>query len=197
MESLFERITEFDHNILIFIQKNLRFEAVTPVMIYSSWLVNAGIFWILLSLLLICFKRTRMIGIVTLSSITFCFLINNVLIKNLVGRTRPFDRYDDLVALIKHPTDSSFASGHTTCSFASAGILSRFLNKPLAAVTISYACLVAFSRLYLGVHYPSDVLVGFLIGLIGSMLVYKFFDKRYELDKYKMKKVRERAEENT
>lgn len=183
---IFQRITEIDHQILLFIQENLRFDFLTPAMEFSSFLVNSGVFWILLCLVLICFKRTRMIGIVALTSVAFCFLINNVIIKNLVARARPFDTFDDLIPLIERPTDFSFASGHTTCSFAAAGVLVRFLNKPLAVVTILYAVLVAYSRLYLGVHYPTDVLCGFLIGLLGSLLVYHFYSKRFELDKYKL-----------
>ncbi len=123
-----------------------------------------------------------------LSSITFCFLINNVIIKNLVARTRPFDLYDDIVVLISKPTDYSFASGHTTASFASVGILCRFLEKPWAALAVAYALLVAYSRLYLGVHYPSDVLCGMLIGLLGSMLVYWAYSQKFDLQKHTLRR---------
>ncbi len=183
---IFDKITEIDHQILLFIQENLRFDFLTPVMEYSSFVVNAGVLWIALSIVLIFFKRTRMVGIVSLTSLAFCFLINNVLIKNIVARARPFDTFSDLVPLIKKPTDYSFASGHTTASFASAGILVRFKNKPLIIVTVLFAFLVAYSRLYLGVHYPTDVLCGMIIGTLGSILVYYFYSKRFDLDKYKM-----------
>ena len=153
----------------------------------SSTLVNAGLFWILLSVVLICFKRTRMIGIVTLSSIAFCFLVNNVVLKNVVARARPFDTYSDIIPLIAKPTDYSFASGHTTCSFAAAVSLSRFLNRPLAIVSLVFAALVSFSRLYLGVHYPTDVLVGLAIGFFGSFFIYYLYSKKFDLDKYKLR----------
>lgn len=183
---IFDKITEIDHQILLFIQQNLRADFLTPVMEYSSFVVNAGVLWIVLSIVLIFFKRTRMIGVVSLTSLAFCFLINNVLIKNIVARARPFDTFSDLVPLIEKPTDYSFASGHTTASFASAGILVRFENKPLIIVTVLFAFLVAYSRLYLGVHYPTDVLCGMIIGTLGSIAVYYFYSKRFDLDKYKM-----------
>ncbi len=187
MDQIIDKIYEIDHAILLFIQENLRVDFLNPIMEISSLLVNAGILWIVLSLILMCFKKTRMMGIVTLSSIAFCFLINNVIIKNVVARARPFDTYSDIIPLIAKPTDYSFASGHTTCSFAAAGVLCRFLNKPLAAVTVIYAALVAFSRLYLGVHYPSDVLVGFIIGFCGSLLIYYLYSKKFDLDKHKLR----------
>lgn len=194
MSDIFVKITELDHKVLLFIQNHMRCDFLNPVMEISSLLVNAGILWILISLGLICFKRTRMIGVVSLSSLAFCFLINNVIIKNVVARARPFDTFNDLVPLITKPKDYSFASGHTACSFAASGVLCRFFNKPLAVVTACYAVLVAYSRLYLGVHYPTDVLCGFLIGIIGSLVVYHFYARRFDLEKYSLKP--HKAEEN-
>lgn len=186
MENIFEKIYEFDHSVLVYIQENLRYSGLTPIMTASSFIVNVGLFWILLGVVLTCIKRTRMIGIMTLSSLALCFLVNNVMIKNAVARLRPFDKYTDLIPLIKKPTDYSFASGHTTASFASAGILARLLPKPYAVITVLFAFTVAFSRLYLGVHYPTDVICGMIIGIAGSTAVYIFFKKKYDLDKIRL-----------
>ncbi len=185
-EMLYETILEFDHSVLIFIQENLRAAFLTPAMEAVSYSVNAGILWILLSAVFICFKRTRVMGIAMLTSVAFCFLINNVIIKNVVARTRPFDLYDDIIVLINKPTDYSFASGHTTASFAAVGILCRFVEKPWAVLAALYALLVAYSRLYLGVHYPTDVLCGMLIGVLGSMFVYWLYSKRFNLEEHKL-----------
>lgn len=186
MNQVIDKIYEIDHSILLFIQEHCRFELLTPVMQVSSILVNAGLLWIVLCILLICFKKTRVVGLVALSSLAFCFLITNVFLKNLVARARPFDTYSDLIPLIKKPTDFSFPSGHTTASFATVGVLVRFLNKPLIAVTVIYAFLVAYSRLYLGVHYPSDVLCGMLIGTLGSCFIYYIYSKKFDLKQYKL-----------
>ena len=125
-----------------------------------------------------------------LSSLVVGLFVNNVIVKNAVARARPYDTYNDLITLIKKPRDTSFASGHTTASFAAAGILVRFLNRPLSAAVICYAVLVGYSRLYLGVHYPSDVICGCLIGISGSIAVYYFYSRRFDLDEKKKKKLR-------
>ena len=133
--------------------------------------------------------KTRMIGIITLSSLALCLLVNNVCIKHIVARARPFDTYSDLYPLIKKPTDYSFASGHTTASFAAAGILARFIPRSLAIVSVVFAVTVAFSRLYLGVHYPTDVICGIMLGLSGSILTYYIYSKKFDLDNYKIRKI--------
>lgn len=193
MNDIIEKIYEIDHAILLYIQEHWRTDYLTPLMKTSSLFVNIGIVWILLSIILICIKRTRMIGIMTLTSLAFCICINNIFVKHLVARARPFDTYSDLVPLIKKPTDYSFASGHTTASFAAAGILARFLQRPLSVLIVVFAVLVAFSRLYLGVHYPTDVLCGMVIGILGSTFIYIMFKRKYNLDEIRLSK---RTEKN-
>ena len=187
LEGIIESIYAFDHSVLVFIQENLRFDLLTPLMQGVSLSVNVGAIWVLLGAVLLCFKKTRMIGTVMLSSLLFGLLINNVVIKHAIARARPFDTYSDLVTLIRKPTDYSFASGHTTASFAAAGILVRFLNKPLATAAVCYAVLVGYSRLYLGVHYPTDVLCGCLIGICASLLAYRLYEIKFDLEKYKLR----------
>ena len=189
MDNFLEKIYEIDHSALLYIQENLRADFLTPIMKVSSLFVNIGILWILLSVILIIIKKTRMIGIMTLTSLALCIAVNNIFIKHIFARARPFDTYSDLVPLIKKPHDYSFASGHTTASFAAAGILARFLQKPFAAAVIAYSIIVGFSRLYLGVHYPTDVLCGMIIGLAGSAVVYILFENKINnLDEYKLSK---------
>ncbi|MBQ2348442.1 MAG: phosphatase PAP2 family protein [Clostridia bacterium] len=189
MNNIIEKIYRFDHFVLYFIQEHIRCEVLTPIMNISSTLVNIGFIWVISCLIMLCFKKTRMIGIITLSSLALCLLVNNVCIKHIVARARPFDTYSDLYPLIKKPTDYSFASGHTTASFAAAGILARFIPRSLAIVSVVFAVTVAFSRLYLGVHYPTDVICGIMLGLSGSILTYYIYSKKFDLDNYKIRKL--------
>lgn len=90
--------------------------------------------------------------------------------QNIVARPRPFAEIEALIPLIAKPTDFSFPSGHTTASFAVALVMLRMLPKKIGIPAVVLAALVAFSRLYLGVHYPTDVLTGFVVALVGSSL---------------------------
>lgn len=141
---------------------------------------NVGWFWIALGIVLLCFKKTRPAAITALLSLALCFLITNVFLKNVVARVRPYDAYSTIIPLIAKPHDFSFPSGHTCASFACSLIYVRMLPKKYGISLVVLSCLIAFSRLYLGVHYPGDVLGGFLIALAGSALVYRIMKPRLE-----------------
>ena len=105
-------------------------------------------------------------------------LITNVCLKNLVARTRPYEVVEGLVPLIRKPTDYSFPSGHTCASFACTLVLYRILPKKYGVPAVLLAALIAFSRLYVGVHYPTDVLGGLAVGIFSSCLVLWIGKKR-------------------
>lgn len=133
-----------------------------------TMLGDSGWFWIVLSILLMIPKRTRWIGITSFTALVIGALITNVTLKNLVARTRPYEVVDGLILLIERQSDFSFPSGHTCASFAAAVVYWRMMDKKYSIPLLILAALIAFSRLYVGVHYPSDVLAGLLIGLFAA-----------------------------
>lgn len=108
-----------------------------------------------------------------LLSLLFSLLVNNLFLKNLVERSRPFDVIQALTPLIPRPHDFSFPSGHTASSFAAAGVFFRRLPRRLGVPALILAAFIGVSRLYVGVHYPSDVLFGMLSGLALSFAAEK------------------------
>ncbi len=171
-------LQQLDGTILLAIQA-MRMNWLTPIMVFASTIGNAGLIWILLGLTLSIIPKTRKLGFLALASLLCCFLVNNVLLKNLVARPRPYTQLPDLSLLVPYPKDYSFPSGHTCSSFAVSGSLwhsGKTWNK-LRIPALILAILISFSRLYVGAHYPSDVIVGAAIGLIGSAIVTKWGTK--------------------
>lgn len=166
-------IQHIDTMILLFIQEHMRVEVMHGFWRAVTSLGNVGWFWILTCLLLMANKKTRRAGITALCSVALGALMTNVVLKNLVDRTRPYEAVAAVIPLIPYPGDSSFPSGHTCASFAAALIYIRMLPRKIGIATVVLAALIAFSRLYLGVHYPSDVLAGFLIACLASAAVYR------------------------
>lgn len=165
-------LQQLDMSILLWIQEHLRIAALTQFWKVITFLGNGGWFWLVAAAVLLIPKKTRRVGITALLSITIGFLITNVLLKNIVARPRPFDAYTEIIPLITRPTDFSFPSGHTCASFACALVFFRMLPKKYGVPAVVLAGMVAFSRLYLGVHYPGDVLGGFLVAAFASTLAY-------------------------
>lgn len=132
-------------------------------------LSDHGEIWIISCLLLFCFRRTRRYGVVMAVSLFFSLLFTNLLLKPLVVRPRPFTLLPEVALLIDQPTDWSFPSGHASISFAGACPI-WFWNKRWGAAALVLALLIVFSRLYLSVHYPTDLLAGIAIGTMGAFL---------------------------
>lgn len=161
---------ELEEQILLFVQDHMRNAALTPVMKGITLLGDMGAVWLLISVGLCLTKRERRTGITGLCAVGLSVMVNNVFLKHLIARARPFEVIQNLVPLISKPTDYSFPSGHTACSFAVAFLLFRKLPKKYGIPCLILAALIGFSRIYLGVHYLSDVLVGAADGITLSYL---------------------------
>ncbi len=166
-----------DGQILIFIQESIRNPVCDPIFKSITHLGDSGIFWILLTILLLCFKRTRRAGVYSLCALLGALLVNNIILKNLVNRTRPYEVVEGLRCIVGYAHDASFPSGHTGASFASAVAIRRQIPKKFAVFFLVLAGLIAFSRLYVGIHYPTDVLGGLITGVGIGVLVNVLGDR--------------------
>lgn len=159
-------------NILDWIQ-TLRTPFLDKIMVFITRLGDAGIIWIVLSIVLLLIPKTRKSGAVMVAALVVDVLLCNIVLKNLVARTRPYDVNTGVHLLVAKLHDYSFPSGHTAASFASVTALYLAGEKKLWKFALVLACLIAISRLYLYVHYPTDVLGGILFGVISGYLGYR------------------------
>ncbi|WP_314048789.1 phosphatase PAP2 family protein [Peptostreptococcus stomatis] len=155
----------FDMAILDLIQSNIRTGFMDAIMPFITQLGDAGLIWIILSIGLIIPKKTRKIGFVMIIALILNGIICNIILKPMLARIRPFDVNTAIKLLINKPRDFSFPSGHTSASFTAASVL-FFRKSKLFVPSLILAFLISFSRLYLYVHYPSDVLAGLVLGVL-------------------------------
>ena len=153
--------------------QNLRTDIGDTIVPLITKLGDAGMIWICLTIVLLIIPKTRKTGVIMMAALLVDVLLCNVLIKNLVARTRPFDVNTAVQLLVAKPRDYSFPSGHTAASFASVTALYLAGEKKLWKIALVLAVLIAFSRLYLYVHYPTDVLGGIITGAIAGYIGYK------------------------
>jgi len=199
MEAVLSRLAEsFDLPILDWIQANLQSELMDTVMPIVTMFGDAGIFWIACALLLMIFPKTRRMGLGMGFALAMGLLVCNVTLKPLVARIRPYDYQIDILGrswesllaagrlLVDTPHDFSFPSGHTIASFEACTVL-MLGNKKLGIPATLLAIAIAFSRLYLYVHYPTDVvasvILGTLFGILGFWLAKKIPMKRGKYEK--------------
>lgn len=161
--------------------QQLRSGPLDAVMRFVSWTGNHGTVWILLAVLLILMKRQRGHGLSASCALILDLVSCNLVLKPLIGRERPFALVPDMELMISPPLDASFPSGHTAASFAVVFAL-KASGSPLWKPALVWAILMAFSRLYLYVHWPTDVLggiaLGAVVGWIGAKSVQKLISKR-------------------
>ena len=174
---------ECDERILLWIQENLRFDFLTPIMKFITHLGDAGIIWIILSIVLLFFNKTRKAGIYSISALIIMLLFNNMFLKEVINRTRPYEVIEGLKLLIPKQPDPSFPSGHSAASFASTTAIYRHIPQKAGIPLLILAFLISFSRLYVGIHYPTDVIGGIIIGVIIGIIVNIIGDKIYDIKK--------------
>lgn len=173
-------LNPFDAAVMDFVQKffhNPVTDAVFPILTYLG---EYGVIWIFISLVLLFSKKYRKFGFLALMALLLSFLVGEVLIKNIIGRSRPWMDFPDYVLMIPGPSSYSFPSGHSSSSFTAATVF-FYMNKKFGICALILAALIAFSRVFLFVHYPSDILAGALLGVffgVVTVQVYKMIEKK-------------------
>lgn len=185
-----ETLVALDGALLLWIQENIRHDILTPLILAVTKTGNAGLIWILCSIFLLGRKQTRKAGLAGLLALLFSLLLNNLLLKNAVMRIRPYEVVEGLVLLTERAHDFSFPSGHTGSSFACATAVCLMLRQCrrknrfiLYGVLLGYAALMGFTRLYIGIHYPTDVLVGMVTGIFCGFFAYGVIQYASQLQK--------------
>lgn len=173
---MLEVIQQFDQGALWWIAQHVRLEWLNPLVVFYTSLGNTGLGFIAVALLLLVFRQTRRGGATALTAMALGMLVTNLTIKPLFTRPRPWVVMDGFVSLVTSSDPHSFPSGHTTAAFAfGVGLFLTLKPKWAKAAALAAAALMGLSRLYVGVHFPTDVLAGAVIGtccgLIANWLV--------------------------
>lgn len=142
------------------------------IMITVSSLGNSGFIWIVIACIFLLFPKYQKIGITMLLALFIMLIVGNIGLKTLIKRSRPFQINPNIQLLIPPPGGYSFPSGHAFSSFAGAGVLAKS-NRRIGILGFILAGFIAFSRLYLYVHFPTDVFAGIVLGLITSEFTWK------------------------
>lgn len=174
---MLETLAGIDGNMLLFIQDHIRQTWMDGFWTSITHLGDGGMIWIVLALILLIPKQTRKAGAAALIALALGALVTNVALKNVIARVRPYEVVEGLRLMIERQHDFSFPSGHTCASFAAAFALWLSIPRKWGTVCMILAVLISLSRLYVGVHYPSDVLGGMVIGLAAGWCGWKVMEK--------------------
>ena len=162
---------DFEFQILNYIQEHCRSGIMDVLMSIVSIMGKLSWMWVVLAIILLIIKKTRKCGVTLTIDLIFNFVAGNLIIKPIVSRIRPcvLNRTVQMVSSI--PFDASFPSGHTLFAFGAATIIFIY-NKGLGVLAYLFAMVMAFSRMYLYMHFPTDVLLGGIFGIIFAVIVY-------------------------
>lgn len=166
--------------------QDLHRDWLNPVMVFFTAIGEGGFCWIVVSIVLALMPRTRKCGLTMMAAMAITFLLGNLLLKNLIARPRPCMIDRSVTLLIPFPAEYSFPSGHASNSFTAATVIYAFYHRAGAAAFV-LAAVIAFSRMYLFVHYPTDILGGILLGMLDACVVLWCVRRWKRNTKYGMK----------
>ena len=182
---MLEMIQQWDEQTLQWIEENLRTVFLDDGMVFYTSLGNGGVIFILTGAALLAFRSTRNVGTTVLTSLGLGALVTNLTLKPLISRPRPWEVMEFVVPLVTTGDPDSFPSGHTCAAFAFASAVCATVSKKwVKAAAVAAAALMGISRIYVGVHFPTDVLsgaaVGSLCGVAGARIVREIRKKYYQ-----------------
>lgn len=166
MTGAMEAFSQWEGAFLLFLQESVRTPALTWLLTKITALGDAGWFWIVLTVFFLAAGKYRATGQVMALALLIDVLVVNAAVKNIVCRVRPYDVVEGLVPLIGRQVDWSFPSGHAASSLAAATAILLTVKNGWRYLPLMLALVICFSRLYVGVHYPSDVLAGMAVGVL-------------------------------
>ena len=171
---------------LYFLQ-DLHSPLLDSIMLFFTKMGNIGMPWLGLAVVFLCFKKTRKWGIAILGSMLLKELIGNLILKNLVARSRPCWIDTTVPLLVSSPSSYSFPSGHTFDAIVAS--VSIFLyNKKIGIAAIIVGLIISFSRMYLFVHFPTDVLASMILGVLVAVFVHSIIEKFTGNNIYKIRR---------
>ena len=172
---------EFD---LLYWFQSIHNPILDKIVVVITSLGNAGIFWILLTLVMLIVCKDKKVAWTSALALLFSVLVINVFLKNMAMRARPCWIDDTIPLLVKNPKDYSFPSGHSSASFASAVSIVQYAKyRKQGIATVILAALIAVSRMYVFVHFPTDVFVGTILGIVEAILagiIIRFIYRKVE-----------------
>jgi len=164
-----DALNQFEIGILDFIRDTFSCKFLDYFFVGITRLSDKGIFWIILAIVLLCFKKTRKTGICLGAVLLMGEILGNQILKKIFERPRPYTVNPSVELVIEKLSSFSFPSGHSRCAVECA-IAIYAKNKKWGIAAIVLAVLTCLSRIYLYVHYPTDVLAGVALGIIDGLL---------------------------
>lgn len=204
MSAVFDSFLHFDLSVFQWVQ-SIQNPILTAIMVTITTLGEEGIIFIAMGLVLLCTKKYRKVGFTVLAALVIMVVLNNLVLKDIFARPRPFNLDPQQYAWwfeiykfpefgIKVPSSYSFPSGHTSSAFAAA-IAVLWYDRKIGIPTTVFAVLMGFSRIYVEVHYCTDVIGGMIVGIVYALVAvlvakfaYPIFEKVLETLKAKLTK---------